>query len=66
MARRMLALLAVATLTAGGLAACQRSEDSSFTDPGFRTVTPTPVVSAPLTVPFPTGEDNATQGSGAQ
>jgi hypothetical protein len=66
MARRTLALLALAALTAGGLAACQRSEDSTFTDPGLRSVTPSPVVSAPLTVPFPTRQDNATIGSGAQ
>ena len=60
MPRRTLALLAVATLTTGLLTACERTEDVPFRD-GLRTTSPTPVPSAPITVPYPARTDGPAQ-----
>ncbi|MDQ1715935.1 MAG: hypothetical protein QOC60_1880 [Frankiaceae bacterium] len=64
MTRRTLALVALATLTTGLLTACTRTEDTTFNDPGFRTARPTPVQSAPMTVPFPSRPDTPTPTAG--
>ena len=57
MPRRTLVLVAFASVTIGLLTACTRTEDKPYTDPGFRTTRPTPVQSAPMTVPYPSRVD---------
>ncbi|MDQ1703310.1 MAG: hypothetical protein QOF57_2562 [Frankiaceae bacterium] len=63
MSRRTLAVVALATVLSGSLVGCSRSEDKPFTD-GFSTTSPTPVPSAPMTVPFPSNQDNQVVGRG--
>jgi len=64
MSRRTLAVVALATVLSGSLVGCSRTEDKPFSD-GFATTTPTPVPSAPMTVPFPAQEDNVVVGHGS-
>ena len=64
MPRRTLALVTLATLTTGLLTACTRTEDKPYTDPGFRTTRPTPVQSAPMTVPYPSRPDTPSPAVG--
>ena len=68
MSRRTLAAGTAAVLAAALLSACSltRTEDTTFSDPGLKSATPSAVPYAPMTVPFPTPQDNATVGHGVQ